>query len=337
MGYIMADHGWSPEEAREALSRLEGLGFLKYDDDTETLWVVDLFRHEMRRDPGLNKAEPRTHDDGKKPDTRVAMIEKALAAVHASPFVDELLAKYRPDYPYLLGTIEGACQGTSMVSPRAHARGPQQQQQQQQKQKQHKGESRAGAGARASEGAHEPVDEEGVGGEEGSKTGPSGLSPSLKDPSDSSGEDKTGPETPRPAARDPDGASEAFDAWVVDYPGEANGSKLAAARRAWRRIPEAERPTADAVRAWIAAAKKTERWKLNMIKGLKRFVEERTWLEDTKTYGGQGQKHRPPLRARSDPQLAKAKIRRNVDDGTQAGRLPEDVTSLFLDPPPGTP
>ena len=58
--YISADVGLSEQKIRNALGKLEALGFCRYDDDTQRVWVIEALRHELVLSNGnLNPADKR--------------------------------------------------------------------------------------------------------------------------------------------------------------------------------------------------------------------------------------------------------------------------------------
>ncbi len=99
VGYITADRGWTPDGAYHGASMLEERGLIRYDRETEWVWVVDQFRHEFGPDP------KRQHDDGKKPDSRLQLVESLVSEAEQSGHHGGFLQHYKPLYPYLLGRI----------------------------------------------------------------------------------------------------------------------------------------------------------------------------------------------------------------------------------------
>lgn len=179
-GYIETDRGWGVDGASNGVSTLRQRGLIRYDDDSEWVWLVEHFRHEFGEDP------KRTPEDGKKEDSRLPLIRRLLGECAQTTHYKDFLDHYLGSYPYLLGGLErpvdGASDGASDGgttprgrSPRLRARAPHQHQHQDQHVEQEKE-------AVEGESGEEPRDAlEGV----GEADNPYGPDPSITMPRDS--------------------------------------------------------------------------------------------------------------------------------------------------------
>lgn len=95
VAYIAADLGWPFEGSSETLRRLSEEGFVRWDKETERVWVVDLFRHEFetdRKETDVNSAKA---------------VAGILAEGGKSFLVKEFCEIYRPSHQNLLRLFEG--------------------------------------------------------------------------------------------------------------------------------------------------------------------------------------------------------------------------------------
>lgn len=84
--YIAADTGLDVGEVSEALARIEEVGFAKYDDESETVWVLEAARRQVG-------------DSLKRADNNVKNVQREFDAVpNDSPFKADFLAKYGTAY-----------------------------------------------------------------------------------------------------------------------------------------------------------------------------------------------------------------------------------------------
>lgn len=94
LAYIAADLGWDSEGSSKTLRRLSEEGYVKVDEESERVWVIELFRHEFET-------------DRKETDVNSAKAIAALLAEAGSSFlVREFLDFYRPTHPTLLRLCE---------------------------------------------------------------------------------------------------------------------------------------------------------------------------------------------------------------------------------------
>lgn len=85
IAYVCADTGSPLEGAWKALRSLSEVGFAHYDEDTETVWVPEMARHQL--------------GDALKPgDNRRAWVAKEAAGMEKRPFYADFLAKYADAY-----------------------------------------------------------------------------------------------------------------------------------------------------------------------------------------------------------------------------------------------
>ena len=107
IGYIETDRGWGVDGASDGVSTLRRRGLIRYDEDSEWVWLVEHFRHEFGEDP------KRTPDDGKKEDSRLPLIRRLLAECSQTTHYKHFLLHYLGNYPYLLGEFERPVDGAS--------------------------------------------------------------------------------------------------------------------------------------------------------------------------------------------------------------------------------
>lgn len=82
VAYIAADLDMSPTNVMQTLSRIEQTGFARYDEATETVWIVEGARHQIGKDI---KAE----------DKRVKMIQREFESLPSDcVFLDAFYDKY---------------------------------------------------------------------------------------------------------------------------------------------------------------------------------------------------------------------------------------------------
>lgn len=87
VNYIVADTGLSLESVRHALNVIEHSGFARYDEATETIWLIEGAKWQL--------GELSAGSDGKKADNRVLMVRKDFAALPSDcPFLQEFSDKY---------------------------------------------------------------------------------------------------------------------------------------------------------------------------------------------------------------------------------------------------
>jgi hypothetical protein len=82
--------GLSKEHVDRALAELQGVDFIRYDEETEVLWVVDM---------SLSKVA-----DGRLSQSQQKGVINELARLSIEcqfPFVDEFIEHYRPKYDFL--------------------------------------------------------------------------------------------------------------------------------------------------------------------------------------------------------------------------------------------
>ena len=117
IAYICDDLGLPEDKVRDALAMLVDLGFCKYDEDTQCVWVVELLRHELDgRD--LNPDDNRV---------------KAIGRILDDHAVSDLVREFREHYG-VQAPSEAPAKG--LRSPHRSQQQQQQQQPQQQKQQQ---------------------------------------------------------------------------------------------------------------------------------------------------------------------------------------------------------
>lgn len=97
--YFMKKYtGLSGEESSAALDELITKDFCRYDDVTETVWVVDM-------------AMTQVADGNLSPQQEVGVINE-LTRLHVEseyPFVDEFIARYKQRYPFLPCSVDELC------------------------------------------------------------------------------------------------------------------------------------------------------------------------------------------------------------------------------------
>lgn len=274
VGYVMADRGWKEETTLQTMDTLQELGFCRYDKGTEWCWVVDTFRHEQGPCPS---SRGRSHDDGSKEDSRIPMIRRLLTEARSSPFLGEFKGKYLDAYPYLLGgwgwpedaPSDGAFDAPSTVVSRATgARAP----------------APSPSPSPYPYPSPPPLPSHARASETPGRRGAVGA------PAGNAGEDQEAA-----IAEEEEKEMSDFDLWEVSYPearrkhrGRRDG------RRAWGNIPPEERPTAEAVKAFLVTAKAHEHWKEDggrWVPGLESFVKNRVWEEDPETWAT---RNKPP-------------------------------------------
>lgn len=85
--YIAADTGLPLDRVRHALAAIAQSGFASYDEESETVWLVEGAKWQLGELSGGG--------NGKKADNRVAMVRKDLAAMPSdSPFLEAFSEKY---------------------------------------------------------------------------------------------------------------------------------------------------------------------------------------------------------------------------------------------------
>ncbi len=85
--YIAADTGLPMERVRHALATIEHTGFARYDEESETVWLVEGAKWQLGELSGGG--------NGKKPDNRVVMVRKDFAALPSDcPFLEDFSEKY---------------------------------------------------------------------------------------------------------------------------------------------------------------------------------------------------------------------------------------------------
>ncbi|MDH1293828.1 hypothetical protein N5C43_21545 [Comamonas terrigena] len=87
VNYIVADTGLSLESVHHALKAIEHSGFARYDEATETIWLIEGAKWQL--------GELSAGSDGKKADNRIAMVRKNFAALPSDcPFLGDFSEKY---------------------------------------------------------------------------------------------------------------------------------------------------------------------------------------------------------------------------------------------------
>lgn len=87
LNYIAADTGLPIENVKKALEAIERSGMARYDEDSETVWIIEAAKSEL--------GELSASRNGKKADNRIPMIRKSLAAIPSDcPFIDDFRKKY---------------------------------------------------------------------------------------------------------------------------------------------------------------------------------------------------------------------------------------------------
>lgn len=85
--YIAADTGFPMERVRNALAAIEQSGFARYDEESETVWLIEGAKWQLGELSGGS--------NGKKADNRVAMVRKDFAALPSDcPFLEDFSEKY---------------------------------------------------------------------------------------------------------------------------------------------------------------------------------------------------------------------------------------------------
>ena len=90
--------GLSHERLDQAFSELIRVDFIRYDDTTEVVWVVDMAVSQV--------------SDGRLSDSQEKGVLNELARLSIEcqfPFVDEFIQHYRERYPFLPGDAEELC------------------------------------------------------------------------------------------------------------------------------------------------------------------------------------------------------------------------------------
>lgn len=87
INYIAADTGLPIERVRRALATIEHSGFARYDEESETVWLIEGAKWQLGELSGGS--------NGKKADNRVAMVRKDFAAMPSDcPFLQDFSEKY---------------------------------------------------------------------------------------------------------------------------------------------------------------------------------------------------------------------------------------------------
>lgn len=87
INYIAADTGLPLERVRDALVIIEQSAFARYDEESETVWLVEGAKWQLGELSGGG--------NGKKADNRVAMVRKDFAALPSDcPFLGDFSEKY---------------------------------------------------------------------------------------------------------------------------------------------------------------------------------------------------------------------------------------------------
>ena len=89
IAYICADLGHTERRIRAGLSKLEALGFCRYDDATERVWVIEALRHELG--PHNGQLSPK--------DKRVKGLKSILGDHAVSALVQEFHEHYNLPFP----------------------------------------------------------------------------------------------------------------------------------------------------------------------------------------------------------------------------------------------
>lgn len=95
---ILKHTGLSHEGLDQAFSELIRVGFVRYDDATEVVWVVDMAVSQV--------------SDGRLSDSQEKGVLNELARLSIEcqfPFVDEFIQHYRERYPFLPRDAEELC------------------------------------------------------------------------------------------------------------------------------------------------------------------------------------------------------------------------------------
>ena len=98
MEFVKKDTGLSAQEAKKAMDELRELDFLRYDEVTEVVWVVDMAMSQVA-DRRLNEKQQ-------------TGVMNELSRLHLEcdfPFVDEFISRYKSEYKFLPDNADELC------------------------------------------------------------------------------------------------------------------------------------------------------------------------------------------------------------------------------------